>query len=339
MAKTDIRERIEKIFKIFKDTILSYTLIIAGVLILTGLFLVSFSHYPMIHSLIESWHIDIEHIIPKLIYGCIALFAIVLGIERTSDSEKIKKNLEKQSSAMEELSCKVHHISKNHEEMVYNLQFLKSRIELKNPLEFPDIIEEAIKSHVPFHLSSLFKSEFDNYTNFLGVAIKSKRVNFNNNDLFNTVYRKWLETNPQSIIYATSSPASTYYWSTEEQSNTKIEDAIIDFIKKGGEMHRVFFLTEKDFNDKDVISRMNKQIKFGVRVYTSLIQPNNHKTDFFIIDKVKKLTFRIYVNSDNSMRNFSCSVDPEYTKRFTNEWNALIDSNYTNLYKNKRISM
>lgn len=334
MPKKNTREVIDVSVKKTKDFILNSALISAGVLSLLSIFIVSFSHYPIVKSFEEILHFSADKTLPMLIYGCIALFAIVLGIERSSDKIILIKNLESQTKEMKVLSDATAHISKNHEEMQYNLNFLRARIELKNPADFPGTIEEAIKGHVPYELNYLFKQELNNYTNFLTNAIKFKRVNFEDNDLFSKVYRKWLESNPKSTIYATSSPLKNYYWSTENEPNTRIENAIVDFINNGGRMERVFFLKKEDFNDKDVMSRMNKQLSFGVKVYTSIIQSEvkEKETKFFIVDKDKKMTFRIYINSDTSMRNFGCSVDADYAARFLNEWDTILEQNFTNLY-------
>ncbi len=322
------RQQSQDRFKAFKSHFISYLLITSGTTTLIMLFLVGASHYPSVKALLTMLPFNAEELVQNLIFGCIGLFAIALGLERNTDSINIQKGLETQAKALEALSKNVAVITEMHNHMMHNSKKLTSHLEMANPLKFPDALTNAAINLLDPVLEQLFHDEFRRKIEFFSDAIKDKKVNFSDKDLFCKVYRNWLKLYPDSTIYATSSPAATYFWSMESEPNTKIEDIIVEFIKGGGKMIRVFFLKSEDLTNQNTLSRMRKHVKFGVDVYYSLIQPTSN-VRYFVVDKDERVTFRIDIRPDRTMRDFGCTLDREYAKRHKEEFEELLDKNYT----------
>lgn len=67
---------------------------------------------------------------------------------------------------------------------------------------------------------------------------------------------------PGAIVHATSLPSRQYFW-----RSAPVDEAITRFVRSGGLMKRLFFVTEEELAKKECTDVLDRQVALGVQVF------------------------------------------------------------------------
>lgn len=102
---------------------------------------------------------------------------------------------------------------------------------------------------------------------------------------------------PGTQLLATSIPHSKFFW-----SGTAVDDAIVAFMRRGGRIQRVFFVSKEDCADPIVIQVLDRQADIGVDVFLCDPQALRVGERFILCDMAGQFGWDVNVDRDGNIR-------------------------------------
>jgi hypothetical protein len=299
-------------------------LLVIGVIFGTVLDMGAFAQF-------AQYKLQIHHFVETIFYSCIGLVCLVLAFERALDLNKIDSTLDNQNKVLEKQTNLMEEQSKNFASInskLGDIHHLTDKIHTQT-----DIIgqmKNVREKHFDKFLNQIFDDFIDDTIEFFENAIKNGKIKFSEYDRFEKAYAKCLELKSDCEFFATASTHSNYFWTTEEEENNSIEEAIIEFTKCGGKMNRIFLMDENELQDPRCIATLNNQLKIGVTVYT--INKNSLSTDnqkYFVVESSRQISWHVFTDNDKKISKFIYSTN----ERDVNKYHSI----YETMMKNRTI--
>jgi hypothetical protein len=152
------------------------------------------------------------------------------------------------------------------------------------------------------------------------VALRERRIQLHDVDVFRHFYRRTLEKFPKTTLYATSLPLARFFW-----KNQQIEHDMANFIEKGGKIVRVFFLTGwEQLEEPEVLEILNFQSRIGVEVYvTNSRELPCHLKRLFLVENKGRIAWEVSVGPSHEITQIAATSDPKVTQRFKRDFEEL----------------
>jgi SAM-dependent methyltransferase len=149
-------------------------------------------------------------------------------------------------------------------------------------------------------------------------------------EMYRGMYKKTLEAYKGAHFLATSIPSEQFFWRT--QSST--EQAISAFIKSGGRMSRIFFLSSyDDLRGEEARRILLTQCEAGVQVYTALLAGvPSHLRRFFLVDAEGRIGWEPVRGPDNTINGITMTADAEATTSYLRMFRELMNLDSTKPY-------
>lgn len=323
----------------FKNNVLTYTFIIIGTVLVLGVVLSTLLDLGAFSQL-EPFKAQIHHTVQALVYSCIGLVCLGIGIERMADLGKLEDTLEHQNSTLDKQNILIEAQTKEFKEIhckLDNIHSLSDKINIQT-----DIIGQMTNVREKYFdkfLNEIFDDFIDDSIEFFQNAIKHREIKFTEYDRFEKAYVKCLELLPKSEFFATASAHSSYFWTGEHEENNAIENAIIEFTnanENAGKMNRIFLLEDGDMDDPNCIATFNNQLTLGVNVYTvpkSKLSLNNQK--YFVVESSRKISWHVFTDNKNKIIKFIYSTDEREISKYHNIFQTLMKSGSIKKYEKK----
>jgi hypothetical protein len=157
-------------------------------------------------------------------------------------------------------------------------------------------------------LNPILKKVVGNYVsemaNSLRTAINDRSIVIRDLNEFRVFYRRALKAFPDSDILATSLASKEYFW-----SDPSINDAIKDFLEKGGKMSRIFMLQG-----------------VGVDVYVALKNKLPEELQrLFVVDRKHPIAWEVQTSpGENRIRDITARVDTAHIADFRDRFERLL---------------
>lgn len=188
----------------------------------------------------------------------------------------------------------------------------------------------ALYDRVDPDLATVFGYEVHVNLSAVKEAIENKRITIYDRDRFEGYYRKLLDLYPRSTFHATGLPYERYFWNDDNQR------MIADFIANGGKFLRVFYLSEPDWKNDNVMAILDAQCKMGVEVYTcdsetvaAVLNPGH----YFIAETKMKVGWELNVNATQRMTKVTATANKADLARYLAFIDDLKRSGATRRYK------
>jgi hypothetical protein len=99
-------------------------------------------------------------------------------------------------------------------------------------------------------------------------VVEKREMRLSDIDQYRFFYKKFLAAYPNITFYATSLPREEYFWSSDQVRKNSVEEAIRDYIAKGGRFERIFFTSGPESpTAADERKVMNLHYQLGIKVY------------------------------------------------------------------------
>jgi hypothetical protein len=175
-------------------------------------------------------------------------------------------------------------------------------------------------------LNPILKKVVGNYVsemaNSLRTAINDRSIVIRDLNEFRVFYRRALKAFPDSDILATSLASKEYFW-----SDPSINDAIKDFLEKGGKMSRIFMLQGVgDLNEPEIREILNGQRRIGVDVYVALKNKLPEELQrLFVVDRKHPIAWEVQTSpGENRIRDITARVDTAHIADFRDRFERLL---------------
>ncbi len=171
-------------------------------------------------------------------------------------------------------------------------------------------------------LQKVVGSYVSELANSLRTAINERSIIIKDLNEFRVFYRRALKAFPDSDILATSLASREYFW-----SDPSINDAISEFLVKGGKMSRIFLLHDaSDLNDSEIREILNGQRKIGVDVYVAVKKKLPEELQrLFVVDRKHPIAWEVQTAPGESrIRDITARVDTSHIADFRDRFERLL---------------
>lgn len=160
-------------------------------------------------------------------------------------------------------------------------------------------------------------------------VLEERVVAFHDVDLFYYFWKRTLKSIPRATLLYTSLPYRRYFW-----KDSSAEEAIRDFISKGGKMRRIFFLNGIDeATTEEVKSILSTQCDAGVEVYiTDAKRVPAHLQKLVSADTNRRIGCQVFVGSTQEIVRTEATSDPDTIEGYIRTFNDLLDLDGTERY-------
>lgn len=171
-------------------------------------------------------------------------------------------------------------------------------------------------------LGLIFGEHIADLLSSIDIALRERRVELHDVDLFRHFYRRTLGKFPKATLFATSLPLSRFFW-----KNQQIEQDMANFIEKGGKIVRVFFLTDWDqLQDPEVREILTSHFRIGIEVYvTNSSELPCHLRKIFLVENEERIAWEVSVGPSHEITKISATSDPKTTKRFVRDFKEILE--------------
>lgn len=179
-----------------------------------------------------------------------------------------------------------------------------------------------IENHIDKNLYFVFEEHLHEIISGIEQAIKHKKVNLSDTDLFRWLYIKTLERFSGSQFYATSLPTKQYFW-----KSPALEDSMKRFISSGGKVKRVFFVgdeydVEADVEANDII---RDHCSMGVETYViPMSKVSNRYRKYFVVESENSIAWEVVLGSDGAISQIVGTSDQSLTRDYINTFNCIL---------------
>ncbi len=179
-------------------------------------------------------------------------------------------------------------VQRQYIEIHKDIQYLLLEIEIE---KLGRVVEQ-----IDPHLLKVFEDEyFLNVLKFLQVAVRESKVAVNDWARFRHYYIRMLQLFSKTTFLSASTSITGYLW-----KDTVVEDAMAQFIKRGGKIRLVFFLKDaKELALPEVQAVLARLQTIGIQVsiasHTST--PNELKKNF-IVESKGKIGWEMHLDSE-----------------------------------------
>jgi hypothetical protein len=172
-------------------------------------------------------------------------------------------------------------------------------------------------------LDSLFRNDMNEKIEFFDNAINLKRYVIYDKKKFATAYSKTFKMFPKSHIMATSLADSSYFWTATGEEMNQLEKEIIQFIKDGGRMTRIFYLDEKNKANPRTERVLDRQMQLGVNVYK--IDKKETNKQLFVLNENQNFGWIVDVDPDDkNITTFKFTRNQEDLSKFKEEFDNIL---------------
>jgi hypothetical protein len=172
----------------------------------------------------------------------------------------------------------------------------------------------GLLEHIDPPLKKVFSPHIDDLLAHSELAISGQKIQLSGIDNFRYYYRRTLEEFPKATFLATSLPNSKYFW-----KNPDTEQAIENFINKGGKMKRIFYCTRPfDDLDDEALHIIQKQINMKVEVYVTSARnvPQYFRGRFFLTEEHGAIAWEVALGSEGEIINFTATTRQDDTNQY-----------------------
>lgn len=178
-------------------------------------------------------------------------------------------------------------------------------------------------------LRRIFEEDVLDLFGSLTLAVNESKIQLNDLQRFRYYYARTLQKFPKATFLATSIPSSVFFW-----KNPGTEATIAEFIRKGGKMIRIFFISDpEDLATAEVQEILARQCQIGVEVYTtnSKLLPNNLRV-LFMVDSKAQIGWETFIDEGRQVRSVMATANKQETERFCNNFKRLLQADGTHRY-------
>jgi hypothetical protein len=170
-------------------------------------------------------------------------------------------------------------------------------------------------------LKLVFGEHIETLVNNVRNAVQEKKIEISDMDLFRYFYRATLRAYPKRCFVATSLASEGYFW-----KNPTTEQSIISFIRGGGKMKRIFFLSGRDpeaVTDEECGILLD-QLRMGVEVF---VIPRQVVPDelarFFLTDTQATIAWEATVKKDSEIHRVTATSQQATCQQFLRLFESL----------------
>ena len=163
----------------------------------------------------------------------------------------------------------------------------------------------------------------------LSRVLRYKTFDLTDLELYRALYKRTLDTYKGAHFLATSIPSAKFFW-----KNQSTEQAISTFIRSGGKMTRIFFLSSPDeAKHEEARKILLTQCEAGVQVYTSLVSgvPGPLRR-FFLVDTEGRIAWEPSRGPDNTITGIVMTADADTTTSYLRLFRELMNLDCTERY-------
>lgn len=172
------------------------------------------------------------------------------------------------------------------------------------------------------NLERIFGDHVERQLNSVAAALTSKEITLNDMDEFRLLYKETLRQFPRDEFLATSIPSKAFFW-----RDPSIDAAIGDFVRRGGKMKRIFFLTdETTYESPEAQEIMARQDSIGVEVYyVSLDAIPRELNKLVLVASVANLAWQANIDAANRITTVTATANPEEISGYRSLFQRLLD--------------
>lgn len=186
---------------------------------------------------------------------------------------------------------------------------------------------EAIFSSMKRSLDANLLSVLDEYIDVRGAElrrmIEDKEVLLTGIREYRLLYKKLFRAFPGATFYATSLPSRDYFWRGEDSHSESVEASTREFIRHGGKIERIFFISGTEVNAGDEAKILSTHRNFGVKVFhipRALVPPEEHK--LFLADSGGRVAAEAFLQ-DDAISQLRLTFDKDSVRQYLHIFNLL----------------
>lgn len=179
----------------------------------------------------------------------------------------------------------------------------------------------AIRDHVPIEIEKVLGTKIQKDIDNLSGMLHEGSYFLFDTKLFTSCYKQTFIKFPKSTFLATSNLHNSLFW--DATTNTIIQS----FIKQGGTMKRIFFVSSRDqkLNDQE-LSIILQQLKAGVAVsFIPLDEIPSNYFDLYIVEQKERIAWKVFKDTQGSIIGSEAHTSNDYTKKCIENFNHLIN--------------
>jgi hypothetical protein len=204
--------------------------------------------------------------------------------------------------------------------LAFNLQTL---YDLNRSLKRSSLDQlEDVKRSLDPDFMLIFGSHVNELIAGFRTIVEHHEMRLSDIDQYRYFYRRFLAAYPGITFYATSLPREEYFWSPGEVRKNSVEEAIRDYIVRGGRFERIFFISDEGSPkaaDEEKVMRLHHDL--GIKVYyirEGDLQPELRRC--FLVASNGKVASEATLGMNNKISELVITVDEEraqdYLRRF-----------------------
>lgn len=183
----------------------------------------------------------------------------------------------------------------------------------------------SLKNHIDKNLVSIAGEQIEKIVHRLISAVNEDRFELENITDYRYIYKETLKKFKGSSIYATSIPSRKFFWGRGYWDDS-LEEHISSFIKKGGQITRIFFYKPEDLENNEVQSILRMQETIGVKVYTcNLLNLSNNDDRFILVDSELRFGWEPKRDSENNIKSVLISTNKKINKGYLLHFEKLLN--------------
>lgn len=210
---------------------------------------------------------------------------------------------------------------------------ISATIDFIKQLSIAEGIERVklLRSEIPTSFEYIFQDKFNESEDMYKDILLNKQFIENNKDRINYYYRKFLKSTSPEHYYSTSIPSKSYIWG--DDSADSMTEQNIEYIKNGGKITRIFYISEAECDSKATIDILNKQFEIGVEVYVAKLEliPVRLRKLFVFTEKME-IGFEGVIDHNHGLIEMIFTIDKDKIKKYQLWYNQLLESTTTKKY-------
>jgi hypothetical protein len=173
------------------------------------------------------------------------------------------------------------------------------------------------------NLERLFGDHVERELHSVTQALTSKQITLNDLDEFRLLYKETLRQFPRDEFLATSIPSREFFW-----RDPSVDTAIAEFIRRGGRMKRIFFITNDLAESPEALEIMTRQDSMGVVVYyVSVDRIPAHLNKLYLVASRADLAWQANIDAANRITTVTATANAEEIAEYRNAFQRLLDLN------------
>lgn len=166
-------------------------------------------------------------------------------------------------------------------------------------------------------------------------ALKEQQIQFHDVDLHRYFFKRTLNAYSRAVFFATSLPYERFFW-----KNKPMEQAMTNFIARGGKIRRIFFIkNQEELNIQEVRDILYIQYNTGIEVFiTDATHVPSHLKRFFLVEAKGRIAWESFIGPGERINNIIATSSPESIKNYLRLFDELLALSGTHRYTVTNIS-